>query len=266
MRRELYDLTHSAPYQLTNAGLWMAAPYTYGIAAIPASVMSSAAIASDANDIVDNGINIGNGINTVFDVATLVPGAAVVRQISNAERAANAAQGAFKSATVAHDASLNAYNLASRALRKGLKTTARAKAKKDALSRVAFVGNQAATSAYKKAAQEATQAAKNANFVPSSKPLNIFAQSPRTGVLGKYTTIEQAAKNNMIRGRLVDNFIKKDIAEDAARNAVIKAGQKYGQAVSAYSETLRWRPLSVASAAFEGERQVFNNISDNIGE
>lgn len=169
-----------------------------------------------------------------------------LRHISNAERAANAAQGA---ATVAHDASLNAYNLA---LRKGLKTTA--KAKKDALSRVAFVDNQAATSAYKKAAQ----AAKNANFVPSSKPLNIFAQSPRTGeigVLGKYTTIEQAAKNNMIRGRLVDNFIKKDIAEDAA--AVIKAGQ----AVSAYSEALRWRPLG---AAFEGERQVFNNISDNI--
>lgn len=91
MHRELYDLTHSAPYQLTNAGLWMAAPYTYGIAAIPASVMSSAAIASDANDIVDNGIDIGNGINTVFDVATLVPGAAVVRHISNAERAANAA-------------------------------------------------------------------------------------------------------------------------------------------------------------------------------
>lgn len=91
MRRELYNLTHSAPYQLTNAGLWMAAPYTYGIAAIPASVMSSAAIASDANDIVDNGIDIGNGINTVFDVATLVPGAAVVRHISNAERAANAA-------------------------------------------------------------------------------------------------------------------------------------------------------------------------------
>lgn len=265
-RRELYDLTHSAPYQLTNAGLWMAAPYTYGIAAIPASVMSSAAIASDANDIVDNGIDIGNGINTVFDVATLVPGAAVVRHISNAERAANAAQGAFRSATVAHDASLNAYNLASRALRRGLKTTAKAKAKKDALSRVAFVGNQTATSAYKKAAQEATQAAKNANFVPSSKPLNIFAQSPRTGVLGKYTTIEQAAKNNMIRGRLVDNFIKKDIAEDAARKAVNKAGQKYGQAVSAYSDALRWRPLGVASAAFEGERQVFNNISDNIGK
>ena len=262
MRRELYDLTHSAPYQLTNAGLWMAAPYTYGIAAIPASVMSSAAIASDANDIVDNGIDIGNGINTFFDVATLVPGAAVVRHISNAERAANAAQGAFRSATVAHDASLNAYDLANQALRKGLKTTAKAKAKKDALSRVAFVGNQAATSAYKKAAQEVTQAAKNANFVPSSKPLNIFAQSPRTGeigVLGKYTTIEQAAKNNMIRGRLVDNFIKKDIAEDAARKAVNKAGQKYGQAVSAYSEALRWRPLGIASAGFEGERQVFNN-------
>ena len=269
MHRELYDLTHSAPYQLTNAGLWMAAPYTYGIAAIPASVMSSAAIASDANDIVDNRIDIGNGRNTVFDVATLVPGAAVVRHISNAERAANAAQGAFRSATVAHDASLNAYNLASRALRKGLKTTAKAKAKKDALSMVAFVGNQAATSAYKKAAQEATQAAKNANFVPSSKPLNIFTQSPRTGeigVLGKYTTIEQAAKNNMIRGRLVDNFIKKDIAEDAARKAVNKAGQKYGQAVSAYSEALRWRPLGIASAGFEGERQVFNNISDNIGK
>lgn len=261
---ELYDLTHSAPYQLTNAGLWMAAPYTYGIAAIPASVMSSAAIASDANDIVDNGIDIGNGINTVFDVATLVPGAAAVRHISNAERAANTAQGAFRSATVAHDTSLNAYNLASQALRKGLQTTA--KAKKDALSRIAFVGNQAATSAYKKAAQEATQAAKNANFVPSSKPLNIFAQSPRTGVLGKYTTIEQAAKNNMIRGRLVDNFIKKDIAEDAARKAVNKAGQKYGQAVSAYSEALRWRPLGVASAAFGVERQVFNNISDNIGK
>lgn len=81
LRRELYDLTHSAPYQLTNAGLQMAAPYTYGIAAIPASVMSSAAIASDANDIVDNGIDIGNGINTVFDVATLVPGAAVMYQM-----------------------------------------------------------------------------------------------------------------------------------------------------------------------------------------
>lgn len=165
---------------------------------------------ADANDIVNNGIDIGNWINTVFDVAT------------------NAAQGV----------SLNAYNLASRALRKVLKTTAKAKAKKDALSRVAFVGNQAVTSAYKKAAQ----AAKNANFVPSSKPLNIFAQSPRTdeiGVLGKYTTIEQAAKNNMIGGRLVDNFIKKDIAEDAARKAVNKAGQ----AVSAYSEALRWRPF-----------------------
>lgn len=64
----------------------------------------------------------------------------------------------------------------------------------------------------------------------------------------------------MIRGRLVDNFIKKDIAEDTARKAVNKAGQKYGQAVSAYSEALRWRPLCVTSATFEGERQVFNNI------
>lgn len=70
----------------------------------------------------------------------------------------------------------------------------------------------------------------------------------------------------MIRGRLVDNFIKKDIAEDTARKAVNKAGQKYGQAVSAYSEALRWRPLGIASAGFEGERQVFNNISDNIGK
>lgn len=64
----------------------------------------------------------------------------------------------------------------------------------------------------------------------------------------------------MIRGRLVDNFIKKDISEDAARKAVNKAGQKYGQAISAYSEVLRWRQLCVTSAAFEGERQVFNNI------
>lgn len=68
----------------------------------------------------------------------------------------------------------------------------------------------------------------------------------------------------MIKGRLVDNFIKKDIA--AARKAVNKAGQKYGQAVSVYSEALRWRPLGIASAGFEGERQVFNNISDNIGK
>lgn len=81
MRKELYDVTQSTPYQLTNAGLWMAAPYTYGITAIPTSVMSSADIASDANDIVNNGIDIGNGINTV-DVATLV---------SSAEKAANAA-------------------------------------------------------------------------------------------------------------------------------------------------------------------------------
>lgn len=55
----------------------------------------------------------------------------------------------------------------------------------------------------------------------------------------------------MIRGRLVDNFIKKDIAEDTARKVVNKAGQKYGQAVSAYSEALGWRPLGVTSAAFE---------------
>ena len=39
MRRQLYDVSHNMPYQLTNAGLWMAAPYTYGITAIPALLL-----------------------------------------------------------------------------------------------------------------------------------------------------------------------------------------------------------------------------------
>ena len=267
-RRQLYDVSYSMPYQLTNAGLWMAAPYTYGITAIPASLMSSAAIVSDANDIADNGIGVGNGFNTVFDVLTPLPSIAAVRQISNAAGVANAAENAFRAATTTHDASWNAYHLANDALTKGLKTTAKAKAKKDALGRVAFAGNQAAASAYKKAAQQATQAIENANIIPG-KPLNIFVQSPLTGeigILNKYVTVENAAKNNLIRGRLANNFIKRGLAEDAARKAVLKAGEKSGQAAEAYSEALKWRPLGIASGTFECERQVFNAGSDYVAK
>lgn len=268
MRRQLYDVSHSMLYQLTNAGLWMAAPYTSGITAIPASLMSSAAIVSDINDIADNGVGVGNGFNTVFDVLTPLPSIAAVRQISNAAGAANAAENAFRAATATHDASLDAYYLAKDALTKGLKTTAKAKAKKDALGRVAFAGNQAATSAYKKAAQQATQAIENANIIPG-KPLNIFAQSPisgEIGVLGKYVTVEDAAKNNLIRGRLVDNLIKRDLAQKATREALLKASGKYGQAAEAYSEALKWRPFGIASGGFEGERQVFNAGSDYVAK
>ena len=61
--------------------------------------------------------------------------------------------------------------------------------------------------------------------------MNIFVQSPLTGeigILNKYVTVENAAKNNLIRGRLANNFIKRGLAEDAARKAVLKAGEKSG--------------------------------------
>lgn len=59
---------------MINTGLYMAAPYTGGVTAIPAAVMSATALGTVADDIAENGINVRNGINVGFDVLNAAPG------------------------------------------------------------------------------------------------------------------------------------------------------------------------------------------------
>lgn len=109
MRRQLYDVTHSMPYQMVDTGLYMAAPYT-----ATAAAMSAAALGTVAGDIADNGINVRNGINAGFDVLNAAPGvglavkgvkaAAARRAIPQLQEAANSA---FWEA--AHNAAKGAY-------------------------------------------------------------------------------------------------------------------------------------------------------------
>ena len=65
MRKELYGVTHSTPYQIINTGLYMVVSYTTGVTA---GAMTTAALAGDASDLAENGLNVSNAINTGFDV------------------------------------------------------------------------------------------------------------------------------------------------------------------------------------------------------
>ena len=100
---------------MINTGLYMAAPYTAGITAIPAAAMSAAALGAVAGDIADNGINARNGIDACFDLVDAVPGvglavkgakaAAARRVIPRLQKAVNSA---FQKKSAAH----YAYNVA----------------------------------------------------------------------------------------------------------------------------------------------------------
>lgn len=81
MRKELYDVTHSTPYQLINTGLYMAAPYTAGVTAIPAGAMTAAAL---AGDLAENGLSVQNAVNTGFDVVSALPALSWLRQNTSA--------------------------------------------------------------------------------------------------------------------------------------------------------------------------------------
>lgn len=110
---QLYNVTHSMPYQMINTGLYMAAPYTGGVTAIPAAVMSAAALGTVADDIAEN---VRNGINAGFDVLNAAPGvglavkgvkaAAARRAIPQLQEAANSA---FWKKEAAHNAAEVAY-------------------------------------------------------------------------------------------------------------------------------------------------------------
>ena len=62
-------MTHSTPYQIINTGLYIAAPYTAGVTAIPAGAMTAEALASD---FAENGLSVSNaGFDVVSSLIAL---------------------------------------------------------------------------------------------------------------------------------------------------------------------------------------------------
>lgn len=151
MRRELYDLTHSAPYQVINTGLYMASPYTAGVTAIPAGAMTAAALAGDVSDLTENGLSVSNAVNTGFDVVQALPALSWLRYAPKFKRGVDVAEGVYQNAFNSWRNAQGAADIAKQGFNRGLKQTAKAEAKRDALGRVAFQGNPTADVAYKKA-------------------------------------------------------------------------------------------------------------------
>ena len=134
---QLYNVTHSMPYQMINTGLYMAAPYTGGVTAIPAAVMSATALGTVADDIAENGINVRNGINVGFDVLNAAPGVGLAVKgvkAAAARRAIPQLQEAANSAFWEKEAAHNVLNAAEReyADKAARKAVAKAVAKRDA--------------------------------------------------------------------------------------------------------------------------------------
>lgn len=157
MRKELYDVTHSMPYQIVNTGLYMAAPYTAGITAIPAAAMSAAALGTVAGDIADNGINVRNGINAGFDVLNAAPGVGLAVKgvkAAAARRAIPQLQEAANSAFWEKEAAHNAYNAAKGAYTDAADTAAKRAVAKAAAKRDAAAAYGSNSPVYRKASAQ----------------------------------------------------------------------------------------------------------------
>lgn len=259
MRKELYDVTHSTPYQLINTGLYMAAPYTAGVTAIPAGAMTAAALAGDASDLAENGLSVQNAVNTGFDVVSALPALSWLRYAPKYKRGVDAAEGVYQNAIGSWRNTQYATDIAEQGFKRGLKQTAKAEAKRDALGRVAFQGNPTADVAYKKASQAAGEAVKNAN-----------KQIGRVVIEGKPVRSSFITNNGwhqivkpVYSGRLWDNVLKKKAAEQAAYNSVIKSEAKRNMASEAYQNLVDLKPASTGASFLTGiaptlKRAVFD--------
>lgn len=259
MRKELYDVTHSTPYQVINTGLYMAAPYTAGVTAIPAGVMTAAALAGDASDLAENGLSVSNAVNTGFDVVSALPALSWLRYAPKLKRGVDVTEGVYQNAFNSWRNAQEATDIAKQGFKRGLKQTAKAEAKRDALGRVAFQGNPTADVAYKKASQAAGEAVKNANeqmgrVVIEGKPVHSSFVTNN----GQY----QIAKP-VYNGRLWDNVLNKKAAEQAARNQLIKSEAERNMASEAYRNLVDLKPASAGASFLTGiaptlKRAVFD--------
>lgn len=160
-----YELVHHPLYGITNAVLYAAAPYTFGLTAIPATAMSGAALYSDIQDYKENGFTPLGAANTMLDVANILPGAAFVPDVLKAAKAVGQTGRALANAQVRATAAEAAKDAAMNTAKKAAVATAKLNAKKDALARVAYSGNDVATQAYKQASKNASEAFKRAHAV-----------------------------------------------------------------------------------------------------
>lgn len=259
MRRELYDVAHSTPYQLINTGLYIAAPYTAGVTAIPAGAMTAAALAGDVSDLAENGMSVSNAANTGFDVVSALPALSWLRYAPKFKRGVDVADGVYQNAIGSWRNAQGVADIAEQGFKRGLKQTAKAEARRDALGRVAFQGNPTADVAYKKASQVAGEAVKNAN-----------KQMGRVVVDGKTVRSSFVANNGqhqivkpVYNGRLWNNVLKKKAAEQAAYNSVIKSEAKRNMADKAYQNLMDLKPASAGASFLTGiaptlKRAVFD--------
>lgn len=256
---QLYNVTHSTPYQIINTGLYMAAPYTAGVTAIPAGAMTAAALAGDASDLSQNGLSISNAVNTGFDVVSALPALSWLRYAPKFKRGVDVTEGVYQNAFNSWRNAQGATDIAKQGFKRGLKQTAKAEAKRDALGRVAFQGNPTADVAYKKASQAAGEAIKNAN-----------KQMGRVIIEGKpvrssfvITNGQHQIAKPVYSGRLWDNVLKKKAAEQAAYNSMIKSEAKRNMASEAYQNLMDLKPASAGASFLTGiaptlKRAVFD--------
>lgn len=172
MRRQLYDVTHSMPYQMVNTGLYMAAPYT------AAAAMSAAALGTVAGDIADNGINVRNGINAGFDVLNAAPGLAVKGvKAAAARRAIPQLQEAANSAFWEKEAAHNAYNAAKGAYTDAADTAAKRAVAKAAAKRNAAAAYGSNSPVYRKASAQ-LDAVRKKNPIEGVGEFTVMKSSP----------------------------------------------------------------------------------------
>lgn len=219
----------------------MAGPYTSGYSYVPAYLMTAAALAGDASDLSQNGLNSRNGMNTGFDVIQAIPGGVYLSSMLKAKRGLDAANKAYIASVGALDNAKRATSAAKAAFEQGLKKTAKAQAKKEALARVAYSGNQAATNAYKKAARTATEAAKDARQEIGA----IYDYAGRPVVTGSFNYGGDVIKviDPIRKGRLWDNVVSSRATQRAAQNALFTNIDKWRAADRAYEGLQRTAPF-----------------------
>ena len=259
IRRQLYNVTHSTPYQLTTAGLYMAAPYTAGVTAIPAGAMTAAALAGDTSDLAENGLSVSNAVNTGFDVVSALPALSWLRYAPKFKRGVDVAEGVYQNAFNSWRNAQGSTDIAKQGFKRGLNQTAKAEAKRDALGRIAFQGNPTADVAYKKASQAAGEAVKNANkqmgrMVIKGKPVH----SSFVAHNGQHQIVKP-----VYNGRLWDNVLKKKATEQAAHNQLVKSEVKRNMASEAYQNLVDLKPASAGASFLTGiaptlKRAVFD--------
>lgn len=157
----------------------------------PAGAMTAAALASD---LAENGLSVSNA---GFDVVLALHALSWLRYAPKFKRGVT--EGVYQNAFNSWHNAQRATYITKQGFKRGLKQTAKAEAKRDALGRVAFQG---ADVVYKKASQAAGEAVKNANkqmgrVVIEGKPVH-------SSFVGQHQIVKP-----VYNGRLWDNVLKK---------------------------------------------------------